>query len=173
MTAPTGNKLNVAIRDAVAADMEAVRSIYNYYVETSTATFDWEPQSEEQRADWFLQHRRDDLPVIVAEADGRVIGWGSHSNYAERCGYKTTIEPSIYVHHEFIGKGVGRALMEHLITLAGDRQYHVLVGKICSENETSIRLCESFGFERIGELREVGRKFDRWLNVVLVQKLIK
>jgi phosphinothricin acetyltransferase len=173
MTANIGEKLDIRVRDAVIADMEAVREIYNHYVRTSTATFDMADEAPTQRLDWFAHHQAEGLPVIVAEVGGKVVGWGSHSYYHSRCAYRTTIEPSIYVHPDFVGKGIGRRLMQSLLTLAEDKGYHVLVGKICSENTTSIQMCKSFGFELVGELREVGCKFDRWLNVTLMQKIIK
>src|SRR5690348_6782429 len=95
------------LREAAFADLEAVRNIYNHYVTTSTATFDMEDQTIEQRREWFRQHQRENLPVIVAEVDGRVVGWASLSYYHTRCAYRTTVEFSLYLDPKFHRKGIG------------------------------------------------------------------
>jgi phosphinothricin acetyltransferase len=162
----------ISIRAACQADADAIRHIYNYYVETSTSTFDTEAQPLEARQEWLDHHLKEGLPVMVAELSGQVVGWASLSYYHSRCAYRSSIEPSVYVHHEYLGKGIGRTLLTQLISQAQKNGYHCLVGLICSENTSSLQLLGSLGFETVGELKEVGQKFNRWLNVTLMQKML-
>lgn len=160
------------VRRASPADCARISEIYNYYVLNSTCTFAVEPEPLEERVQWFDEHEREGLPVIVAEADGKVAGWGSLSYYHRRCAYRLTLEPSVYVDHQYVRRGLGRALTQHLIDLARERGDHVLVGLACSENAGSIAMTEASGFQKIGVLREVGRKFDRWLDVTILQMVL-
>lgn len=162
----------VSIRRAEKKDIEAIRDIYNYYVSRSTATFALTEDSEEERNSWFQQHQDKQLPVIVAENGGRVVGWASLSYYHSRCGYKQTVEPSLYVLHEYCNRGLGRRLTKELLKAAKERGYHCIVSLVCSENKTSLSLLKKFGFEERGELKEAGRKFDRWLNVTIMQLML-
>lgn len=162
--------MTLTIRAAVKDDLAAVSRIYNHYVTISTATFATEEESENERREWFERHRSGGYPVIVGMVDGEVVGWASLSQYHTRCAYRQTAEPSVYVSHEYLRHGFGRLLVEHLLNLASDGQFHSLVALICSENVQSLNLIRSFGFEEVGVLKEVGRKFDRWLDVTLMQK---
>jgi phosphinothricin acetyltransferase len=162
----------VSIRTAKESDVGAICSIYNHYVINSVVTFDTAEQSHEDRLRWLQLHEQENLPVLIAELNGEIIGWASLSYYHSRCAYRTTVEFSIYLSPNAIGKGVGPRLLAELIALGRSRGYHCIVGLICSENETSIRMSHAFGFETVGELKEVGRKFDRWLNVTFVQKIL-
>jgi len=128
-------------------------------------------ESLEERLEWFAQHEKHNLPVIVLEMDGKVIAWASLSFYHQRCGYRQTAEPSVYVAAEYLGKGYGRHLADHILAIAKEKGYHCLVCLVCSENSASINLLVELGFEKVGELKEVGRKFDRWLNVTILEKI--
>ena len=172
MPTKTSGTLIADLRDATAADLQAISDIFNYYALNSTANFATAPESLEERKMWFSQHATAGLPVLVAELQGRIVGWASLSPYHSRCAYSQSVEPSVYIHAEFIGKGLGKQLLRRLVTLAGARRYHCLVALICSENTGSIELFRTFGFEPSGRLKEVGRKFDRWLDVVLMQKVL-
>ncbi len=162
----------VSVRKAQRRDLSAIRDIYNHYVLNSTATFDTDEQTEAQRLKWYEDHLAAGLPMLVAEIEGRVIGWASLSFYHSRCAYKQSVEPSIYIAAEHTGKGVGQRLFEDLLASAGENGYHCIVVLICSENLASLKLIDSFGFRVVGNLQEVGRKFDRWLDVTIAQKLI-
>lgn len=163
----------MVVREARQSDADAICAIYNHYVLNSVVTFDTEPQPVAARREWLLEHEKHNLPVLVAEEDGSVIGWASLSYYHARCAYRTTVEFSVYVDHNHHRKGVAKALMNELLRLGRDRQYHCIVGLICTENSPSLQMSNMLGFETVGELREVGRKFDRWLNVTFVQKLLE
>ena len=162
----------VIVRKAEKTDLSAIRQIYNHYVANSTATFDTDLQTEEQRNQWWEDHVANGLPVLVAEREDRVIGWGSWSFYHTRCAYRQTVEPSLYIAREHLGGRLGRKLMEALIESAEERGYHSAVVLVCSENTASLRLLDEFNFQLVGTLKEVGRKFDRWLDVTIVQKIL-
>jgi L-amino acid N-acyltransferase YncA len=159
------------IRPAGVEDASVIADIYNHYVLETTATFDVTPKSPDERTAWIAGRDRGH-PVIVAESDGAVVGWGSLNPWGERPGWRHTVEISVYVGTASCGQGIGRRLMEELLDLAGEAGHHVVIGQIVSENEASIRLAEKLGFERVGALRQVGRKFDRWLDVILMEKIL-
>ena len=160
-----------SIRPAVRADAEAINDIQNHYVVHSTATFLTEPLTLEQRLAW-LENRSHVYPVIVAQADDAVVGWGSLEVFRSRPAYRHTAEFSVYVHPERHRRGIGRALLADLVTRACALGHHALVGGCCSESTAIIALLEASGFSRVAHFREVGRKFDRWLDVVFLQRLI-
>lgn len=163
----------VSVREANARDIKAISDIYNYFVENSTATFATQAESLSEREAWFAHHSQEDLPVCVAVENGAVVSWASLSYYHQRCAYRQTVEISFYIHHEYVGCGIGKLLTEHLLKQAVDRNYHCVLSLVCSENEASLALLRKFDFEVVGQLREVGRKFDRWLDVTLMQKMLQ
>jgi phosphinothricin acetyltransferase len=153
-------------------DAEAIRDIYNREVVGSTATFDLIPRSVEDQQVWMDEHSGAH-PAIVALEDGRVAGFGSLTPYRSRPAYRTTVENSIYVDQAHQGRGIGRGLLEELIRLAGLHGFHAVMARIVGSNATSIGLHRSCGFELVGIEREVGRKFARWLDVALMQRMIE
>jgi len=159
------------IRRAVESDAEAIAEIYNHAITTSTATFDTEEKTADERQRWLAEHG-DNYPVIVAELDGEVVGWGSLSRYGERPGWKFTVENAVYVRHNCRGRGIGKLLLEKLIEEARMLGYHCIIAQVVGGNEASFKLHERAGFETAGVLRESGRKFDRWLDVILMQKIL-
>jgi phosphinothricin acetyltransferase len=161
----------VKVRLAEFDDAASVRRIYNHEVENSTVTFDLVPRSLEEQQDWLLQ-RAGAFGVLVAEMDGQVVGFASLSEYRTRPAYRTTVEDSIYVDQSARGNGVGSALLRELVELARARGFHSMIGRIVGGHEASIAMHQAAGFEIVGTEREVGRKFGRWLDVVLVQLLL-
>lgn len=174
----TNKTSEVLIREAQECDVAGMVEIYNYYVANSTATFDLSPQSTEQRAVWLREHRENGLPVFVMEqkesgsGQHKIIGFAGLSYYHSRCAYKLTVEPSMYIASASCHSGFGKQLMKRLMTAAANSGYHAIVALVCGENVASIRLARSFGFEEVGLLKEVGRKFDRWLDVSILQKVL-
>ena len=159
----------VLLRPATEADLAAINAIYNFYVRTSTATFDLEKVSLEERRQWFQRHR-ERYPVLVAEAAGEVVGWCSASPFHLRPGYRQTVEDSVYLQDAWRGRGVGRLLLAALLREVVRLGYHSVMALIGdSANEASVRLHANLGFRQVGIEREVGYKFDRWLDVVLMQ----
>jgi phosphinothricin acetyltransferase len=167
----TPDRDSYRIRSATRADVEAIKDILNYYIEHSTVIFVMKPQTLEERLAWFDAHT-EEHPVTVAEVGGTVVGWGALSPFRPQPAYARTAELSIYLRQDFTGQGLARAIVSDLIARARTAGHHVLVGVCCSDAVASIRLLESFGFSRAGHLREVGRKFDRWLDVVFLQLVL-
>lgn len=159
------------VRLATPADAEAIRTIYNREVTGSTVTFDLVPRSPDDQRAWLAAHAGAH-PSVVAERDGTVVGFGSLSPYRDRPAYATTVEDSVYVDAAARGHGAGRLLLAELVRLAGLHGFHTVVGRIVGGHEASIALHRRCGFELVGVEREVGRKFGRWLDVVVMQHLL-
>jgi L-amino acid N-acyltransferase YncA len=164
------------VRLASHDDAEAIRAIYNREVTGATVTFDLVPRSLDAQVAWLRAHAGAH-PAIVAvdnedEGAGVVVGFGSLSPYKERPAYSTSVEDSVYVHHEHRGRGIGRVLLAELVRLAEVHGFHTVMARIVGGHEASIKLHESCGFNLVGVEREVGRKFGRWLDVALMQRLL-
>jgi len=160
------------VRLAEAADAESVRRIYNAEVVGSTATFDLRPRTPAEQAAWMTEHQGT-YPVVVAVDDGgAVVGFGSLSTYRDRPSYAPTVEDSVYVDAAGRGGGVGRALLEELVRLGVLHGFHSMIARVSDGNTASIALHESCGFEFVGVEREVGRKFNRWLDVAVLQRML-
>ena len=159
------------VRSARIEDAEAIREIYNLEVETGTATFDLEPRSIAEQRQW-LTDRSGAHAVVVAELANEVVGFGALSRYKPRPAYNTTVEDSVYVSPEHQGRGLGRAILEDLLTKATGHGFHTVIARIGHESEGSIRVHESVGFVELGRELEVGRKFGRWIDVVVMQKML-
>lgn len=162
----------VKIRRAEISDAEGIRLIYNQAVTETTHTFDLVPRSVEQQRDWIAQ-RQGSLAAIVAEADdGEILGFASLSRYRDRPAYSTTVENSVYVSPRAHRQGVGAALMAELIQIASHHGYHSIVARIADAQEASIQLHTKHGFVLVGIERQIGRKFGRWLDVALMQRML-
>jgi L-amino acid N-acyltransferase YncA len=163
----------VKVRSAKFDDLPKILAIYNHAVVHTTASYDYEPRSLEHRIAWFEDHQRNDYPILVAVSEvDEVVGWGSLSRFHDRMGYRFTAEDSIYVAADHRGKGVGKSLLAPLIQAAKDRKLHAIIGLIDAQNEASVRLHARFGFEKVAHLKQVGYKFDRWLDVVFMELLL-
>ena len=159
------------LRLATPDDAEAIRAIYNLEVTTSTATFDLVPRTLEQQQAWQAE-RSGARAVLVAVADGEVCGFGSLSPWRDRPAYATTVEDSVYVHRGHQGQGVGKALLSELVSTATAHGFHACMARIVGGHEASIALHAACGFEVVGTEREVGRKMGKWLDVVLMERLL-
>jgi phosphinothricin acetyltransferase len=152
--------------------VEGTRAIYNRAIETSTATFEMTPKSPQEQLAWIAEHSgAHPALVAVGEAD-QVLGFGALSPYRARPAYSTSVENSVYVHEDFRRCGIGRAVLLELLTLAQAHGFHAVIARITGDNEPSVALHASCGFEIIGVEREVGRKFGRWLDVVCMERLV-
>jgi L-amino acid N-acyltransferase YncA len=159
------------VRLARPEDAEAIRVIYNREVTTSVCTFDLVPRSLESQRAWISAHAGAH-PAIVAADDGEVVGFGSLSPYRDRPAYATTVEDSVYVHRDHRRRGVGRLLLAELVRLGRLHGFHAMIARIVGGHEASIALHRACGFDLVGVEREVGRKFGRWLDVVVMQRLL-
>ena len=160
------------VRLATSDDLPAINDIYNYYVDHSTCTYQTEHETLEARQAWFADHPPDKYPVTVAELDGIVVGWGSLSQFRPRAAYAPTVEASVYIHHEFHRHGLGKALLLDLIARARAAGFHSLIGGASADQMASVALQESLGFTHVANLKEVGYKFGRCLDVVYLQLML-
>ena len=159
------------IRDAEARDIPAVTEIYNHAIATSTCTFHTEPRSAEYQRAWFGEHDRRH-PLVVADFDGEVAGWASLDRWSERPAYADTVELRVYVAEARRGKGIGRQLVESVLLRARGAGIHAVISLITAGNDASVRLHESLGFSHVGVIREVGRKFGRLLDVIVMEMIL-
>lgn len=160
------------IRRATGADASGIADIYNHYIRTSTATFDTVEKSAEERVAWLAGHD-DRHPVLVVQVGERIAGWGSITPWGVRPAWRHTVEISIYVAPDFLGGGLGPKLLDSLIAEALEAGHHALIAQIVTENERSLRLSGRAGFTRVGTMREVGRKFDRWIDLALLERILE
>ena len=162
----------IIVRKASLDDLAAITKIYNQAILRTTATFDTEPKSLEEQKLWFESHGPK-YPVLVAEEDGKVIAWASLSKWSDRCAYSDTAEISLYVNENDRGKGIGRKLLKAIIREGEKSGLHSIIARIAEGNETSIHLHQSVGFEHIGIMKEVGRKFGKLLDIYFMQKIYR
>jgi len=158
------------IRPANSDDLTAITEIYNEAVLTTDATFDNEPKTLTEQKVWFSAHDSRH-PILVAELDKVVVGWASLSEWSGRCAYADTAEISIYVKQEYRNQGVGKKLMSAIMREGQRVGLHTVIARITEGNQVSISLHEAAGFENIGIMREVGRKFNKLLDVRLMQRI--
>ncbi|MEY3806963.1 MAG: phosphinothricin N-acetyltransferase [Actinomycetota bacterium] len=162
---------DVHIRRATDSDAEAIRLIYNHEVENETSTFDLVPRSLEDQLAW-QNARQGAFCVYVAELDGEVVGFGALSPYKERAAYRTSVEDSVYVRRDMGRRGIGSAILDHLLRTAEDGGFHAVIARITTLSFGSIALHEQLGFSMVGVEREIGRKFNKWLDVAIMQCLL-
>ncbi|HUC37540.1 MAG TPA: GNAT family N-acetyltransferase [Acidimicrobiales bacterium] len=161
----------VQVRLAGAGDVEAIRRIYNAEVTRSTVTFDLVPRTARSQRAWVGRHQGAH-PALVAVEGGEVCGFGSLSPFRDRAAYATTVEDSVYVDEAWRGQGVGRMLLEELVGVAARQGFHTVIARTTADNAPSIALHVGCGFALVGVEREVGRKFGRWLDVAVLQKML-
>ncbi len=160
----------LTIRKAAMKDLAAITEIYNEAILKTVATFDTEPKTVEEQKPWFESHDSRH-PILVAEQGNAVVGWASLSKWSDRCAYSDTAEISVYVKEEHRGKGTGKKLMREILDQGQKKGLHTVLGRIAESNEVSVRLHEAFGFEHVGTMREVGRKFGKLLDIHIMQKM--
>lgn len=160
------------IRLATRDDLGVINGIYNHYVAHSTCTFQTGPETMAAREVWFGSHDPKIHPITVIEASGEILGWASLSPYHSRCGYRSTVEDSVYLRHDRLGRGMGRALLADLCERSRSIGHHTIIAGVSADQEASVVLHEKLGFVRVAHLREVGYKFDRWLDVIYLQRMI-
>ena len=164
--------MSLIIRDATEADLTTILNIYNDAVEHTTAIWNETLVDLENRLVWYRARKAKNFPVLVAERDGTVLGYASYGDWRAFDGYRHTVEHSVYVDKDFRGEGIGRLLMQALVERARADGKHVMIGAVEAENRASIRLHESLGFRLVGVHRQVGRKFDRWLDLAAMELVL-
>jgi L-amino acid N-acyltransferase YncA len=159
------------VREAGVDDLEAILAIYNDAVIHTTATYDYEPRSPDAQRQWFEAKGAQDLPVLVGLDAGVVSGFASYGPFRLWAAYLYTVENSIYVAPEQRGRGVGTAILGALVEIARSRGFHAMVAGIDATNAASLKLHAKFGFEKVAHFRQVGWKFERWLDLVFLERI--
>ena len=161
----------VVVRHADVDDAEAIAEILNHYILHSTATFMTEPVTAADRRIW-IRNRHPEHPLRVAERGGVVLGWAALHHHSPRTGFEGSAEDSIYLRPEQRGQGIGLKLLNRLIQDASEHGFHSLVAGVCAEQAPSIRLHERAGYVRVAHYREIAQKYQRWLDVVYLQRML-
>jgi phosphinothricin acetyltransferase len=160
------------VRDATEADLPTILAITNDAIANSVALWTLTPLTLEARRNWFRDRLARDFPVLVAGDAGEVVGFASYGEFRPYEGFKHSVEHSVYVDPAAQGRGVGRALLSALVGHATTHGKHVMIGGIEANNAASIGLHAAFGFTEVGRMPQVGRKFERWLDLVFMQKIL-
>lgn len=160
----------LTIRDAVISDLPGITEIYNEAILETVATFDTDPKTNDEQERWFTEHGQAN-PIVVAEESGIIVGWAALSKWSDRCAYSEAAEISLYVRKHHQGKGIGRKLMKAVLDKGRAAGLHTVLARIAEGNEISVHLHETMGFKHVGIMKEVGKKFNRLLDVYLMQKL--
>jgi phosphinothricin acetyltransferase len=164
--------MSFAIEAAAPADVPAIAAILNEAIANSVAAWREAPMTEAEMQAWF-EDRTSDYAVLVARGqDGSVLGYAAYGAFRAYSGYRHTVEHSVYVRGDARGQGIGTVLLTRLIERARAQGFHVMVGALEANNEASLKLHAAQGFAETGRMPEVGRKFDRWLTLVFVQKIL-
>jgi len=159
------------IRAARLEDCAAINEIYNHYVLHDTCTYQTEPDTLSDRRAWF-ERQGDSHPVLIAEEQGEVLAWGALSAFRTRAGYRFTVEDSIYVRQDCLHRGLGKALLGELLRAGRAHGHRTVIAVISADKPFSIALHQNFGFTQAGLLKQVGYKFDTWLDVVHLQLML-
>jgi len=165
--------MEIKIRPYQTDDTTTIVEIINHYIANSTALYDYHPRTLAQQQAIFEEKRQKGFPVIVAVINDTLVGFGYYSEFRFREAYKFTVEHSVYVAPSAHGKGIGKLLLQKLIERAKQQHLHTMVGVIDSENSASIAFHEKSGFEIVGNIKESGYKFDRWLHSVIMQLMLE
>lgn len=160
------------IRPAHISDLPHILDIYNYAIVHTTAVYDYIPHTLEMREQWFAAKQKDGYPVLVAEENGSIKGFAALGAFRAWAAYRFTAENAVYVKESEQGKGIGKLLMRNLIDEAGRLGFHTIVAGIDADNLASIRLHERFGFKEVACFKEVGWKFERWLDLKFMQLVL-
>jgi len=168
----TGSPAGVAVHDATESDLEGLVGIYNEVIANSTAVFANLPVTVEERRRWWQARTAQGYPVLIARDERGVAAFGSFGDFRAWPGYRFTVEHTLHVRADARGRGIGTQLLRALIARAGTLGKHVMVAGVDADNAASIRLHERLGFTRAGRLCAVGYKFDRWLDLVFLQRAL-
>jgi L-amino acid N-acyltransferase YncA len=162
----------MSIRPALTADLPAILAIYNAVIATSTAIYTETPATLADRQAWFAARKEQGYPVLVADEAGEAVGYATFGDFRAWPGYRHTVEHSVHIRADRQGRGLGKRLVSALSPYAARLDKHVMIAGIDAANEASLRMHERLGFTQAGRFNEVGRKFDRWLDLVFLQRFV-
>ncbi len=159
-------------RPAVEEDLPVILEIMNDAILHTTSVYDYAPRNMEYVQKWFAQKKNDGMPVLVIGEQGQAKGYGSFGIFRAWAAYRFSVEHSIYVHKNFRGGGLGKQLLTDLVTEARGGGYHTMIAGVDAANKKSIDFHRNAGFDEVGRFREVGFKFNRWLDLVFMQRML-
>ena len=162
----------ITLRDATENDLPQILAIYNDVILHTTAVYDYEPHTLEMRKQWLKTKQEQGFPVFVATENERVVGLSSIGPFRAWAAYKYSVENSVYVASGSRGKGIGKLLIPPLIESSRQLHLHTIIAGIDATNEASLKLHEYFGFKEVAHFKEVGYKFNRWLDLKFLQLLL-
>jgi phosphinothricin acetyltransferase len=165
--------MSIIIRPAETKDVYTILEIINHEILHSTVVYDYKERTYEQQLAWFEKKLQDNMPVIVAESEEKVVGFGTFGIFRPWDAYQYSVEHSIYTHHTCRGMGIGKLIMSELIRLATEQGYHTMIAGVDASNKGSFEFHKKFGFQEIGTFKEVGYKFDQWLDLIFMQLFLK
>jgi L-amino acid N-acyltransferase YncA len=161
------------VRFANQNDVSLIRDIFNDVIENTTAIYQNTLRTKEQIDEWFQVKTQNDWPVFIIEMENQAVGFATYGPFRAGECYKHTVELAIHLKKEWRGRGLGSRLLEFLIQNVKDRGFHSIMAGIDSANASSIKLHEKFGFKIVGEIKQVGHKFDRWLDLTMMQLILE
>ena len=153
------------IRAASEQDAEAIAAIYSHYVTDTIVTFEEEPPSRSEIARRITTVQNAGLPWVVAEENGAILGYAYATPWKDRIGYRFSVETTVYLAKDCVGRGIGTQLYSELFRLLEETGIHSAIGGVALPNDASVALHEKFGMKKVAEFERVGVKFDRWINV--------
>jgi len=165
--------MKTQIRVATEKDLEAILEIVNYNILNTASIYDYEPRTLEQQKAIMEDKIKFNFPFIVAEIDHKIVGFGTYGSFRFKEGYKFTVEHSVYIDIKQQGKGIGKLILIALIDIAKKQKIHTMIAVIDSENQNSVEFHKQFGFKTVGIIKESAYKFDKWLDTVFMQLILK
>jgi phosphinothricin acetyltransferase len=165
--------MEITLRAYQTEDTQEILDIINYNILHSTALYDYTIRTYEQQKSLLDDKIAKGFPIIVAEINGTITGFGMYGEFRFKEAYKYTVEHSVYVNTDFHGKGIGKRLLQELIDTAKKQRLHTMIAVIDAENQSSVEFHEKFGFTTVGVIKESGFKFDRWLHSVFMQLILE
>jgi L-amino acid N-acyltransferase len=164
--------MQYSVRAAQISDLCYIQEMYNDAIAHTTAVYEYDPFDEAYMERWWKDKQAGNWPVMVFEKEGDVIAFGTYGTFRARAAYVSCVEHSLYVSHKHQGQGLGKHMLKVLIQMARQDGRHTMIAGIDATNEGSIGLHEKFGFREVGRMPEVAYKFDRWLDLVLLQLIL-
>lgn len=165
--------MEILIRPATEQDMPSVLEIVNYEITHSTVNYSYSEDTLDNQLDWFRKKQLAALPVMVAERAQQVLGFGTYGPFRPKDAYQYSVEHSVYVAKEARGQGIGQLLLQELIRRAREQGYHTMIAGVDGSNQGSYHFHRKLGFVEVGRFREVGYKFDQWLDLIFLQLFLQ
>ena len=165
--------MKIQIRPFTFDDTQSILDIINFNILNTTAVYDYEARTFDQQKTILQDKLAKGFPFIVAVVEKKVVGFGTYGDFRFKKAYQFTVEHSVYIDENFHGFGIGRLLLQELIDLAYKQKIHTMIAVIDSENQGSVVFHEKFGFETVGVIKESGFKFNKWLDSIIMQRILK